>query len=172
MHHQEKKLINAHHHHLVDSSQQEHLNFAAQQQHRGSMSPVSTASVAGDSQRQTITSLANAGYRGKYAANNSTASLRAQQLPTQNEDIERDSISNSDAATRDLNIISRNELHSRSKKLSWQHEDFQVSVRYCSEEIIVCTGCWIIIELIFCFIHRETSCEVPSISTAIPMRII
>lgn len=127
MHHQEKKLINAHHHHLVDSSQQEHLNFAAQQQHRGSMSPVSTASVAEGSQRQTITSLANAGYRGKYAANNSTASLRAQQLPTQNEDIERDSISNSDAATRDLNIISRNELHSRSKKLSWQHEDFQVS---------------------------------------------
>lgn len=120
MHHQEKKLINAHH--LVDSSQQEHLNFA----HCGlspGTSPVS-ASAAEGSHQQTISSLAKAGYRGKMYAANSATSQRSQNLQTKNEDIEKDSINNSDA-TRDLNIISRNELH-RSKKLSWQHEDFQV----------------------------------------------
>lgn len=128
MRHQEKKLINAHHHHLaVDSPQQEHLNFANRGMSPGT-SPVSTSAVEG-SHKQTISALANAGYRGKYASN-SAASHRSQQLNGQkSEGIERDSISNSDATTRDLNIISRNELH-RSKKSSWQqHEDFQVSYR-------------------------------------------
>lgn len=130
VHHQEKKLINTHQQHIVssDSSPQEHLNFA-QHSMSPSTSPVATSAAEG-SQNKTMTALANAGYRGKYASN-SAASLRSQQ----NEDNEKESMSNSDV-TRDLNIISRNDLH-RSKKLSWQHEDFQVNnriiCRYCSE---------------------------------------
>jgi hypothetical protein len=117
VHHQEKRLMNAH---MVDPHHHEHLNFSR----GGSLSPGAStiaASVEGSHHhhQQTIGALAKAGYRGKFYTPPTT-----QQLQTQNEDIEKDSISNSDT-TRDLNIMSRSDHH-RNKKLSWQHEDFQV----------------------------------------------
>lgn len=105
---------------MVDSTHHhEHLNFTR----GGSLSPGAStiaASVEGShhhQHQQTIGALAKAGYRGKFYT-------PQHQLQTQNEDIEKDSISNSDT-TRDLNIMSRSDHH-RNKKLSWQHEDFQV----------------------------------------------
>lgn len=102
---QEKRLMNGH---MCDPSQ-EQLNFC----HSGSLSPgASTIAASIDAQAQTLGALARSGYRGRFYTQ-----------PPQNDDIEKDSISNSDT-TRDMNIMSR--ADQRNKKLSWQHEEFQV----------------------------------------------
>jgi hypothetical protein len=98
---QEKRLMNGH--------TQDQLNFM----HAGSLSPgASTIAASIDAQAQTLGALARSGYRGRFYTQ-----------PPQNDDIEKDSISNSDT-TRDLNIMNR--ADQRNKKLSWQHEEFQV----------------------------------------------
>lgn len=103
---QEKRLMNGH---MIDPGQ-EQLNFI----HSGSsLSPgASTIAASIDAQAQTIGALARSGYRGRFYTQ-----------PPHNDDIEKDSISNSDT-TRDLNIMNR--ADQRNKKLSWQHEEFQV----------------------------------------------
>lgn len=102
---QEKRLMNSHMH----DPTQEQLNFM----HAGSLSPgASTIAASIDAQAQTLGALARSGYRGRFYTQ-----------PPQNDDIEKDSISNSDT-TRDLNIMNR--ADQRNKKLSWQHEEFQV----------------------------------------------
>lgn len=95
--------------HILDHSQ-EQRNFNTT---GGSLSPgASTIAASLDAQAQTIGALARAGYRGRFYTQ-----------PPQNDDIEKDSISNSDT-TRDLNIMNR--ADQRNKKLSWQHEEYQV----------------------------------------------
>lgn len=102
---QEKRLMNGH---MIDATQ-EQLNF----RHTGSLSPgASTIAASLDTQAQTIGALARSGYRGRFYTQ-----------PPINDDIEKDSISNSDT-TRDLNIMNR--ADQRNKKLSWQHEEYQV----------------------------------------------
>lgn len=94
--------------HMCDPTH-EQLNFI----HSGSLSPgASTIAASIDAQNQSIGALARSGYRGRFYTQ-----------PPQNDDIEKDSISNSDT-TRDLNIMNR--ADQRNKKLSWQHEDYQV----------------------------------------------
>lgn len=63
--------------------------------------------------KNTIGALARSGYRGRFYGHQPV-----------NDDIEKDSITNSDT-TRDLNIINR--ADQRNKKLSWQHDDYQVN---------------------------------------------
>lgn len=99
---QEKRLMNSH-------KPQEQLNFV----HSGSLSP-GTSTIAGsiDAQAQTIGALSRSGYRGRFYTQ-----------PPINDDIEKDSISNS-GTTKDLNQMNR--ADQRNKKLSWQQEEFQV----------------------------------------------
>lgn len=99
---QEKRLMNGH---MIDATQ-EQLNF----RHTGSLSP-GASSI--DTQAQTIGALARSGYRGRFYTQ-----------PPISDEIEKDSISNSDT-TRDLNIMNR--ADQRNKKLSWQHEEYQVT---------------------------------------------
>lgn len=102
---QEKRLMNGH---MMDVNQDQ-LNFCSS----GSLSPgASTIAASIDAQAQTLGALARSGYRGRFYTQ-----------PPQNDEIEKDSISNSDT-TRDLNIINR--ADQRNKKLSWQHEEYQV----------------------------------------------
>jgi hypothetical protein len=102
---QEKRLMNGH---MIDATQDQ-LNFI----HSGSLSPgASTVAASIDAQGQTIGALARSGYRGRFYTQ-----------PPINDDIEKDSITNSDT-TRDLNIMHR--ADQRNKKLSWQHEEYQV----------------------------------------------
>lgn len=104
---QEKRLMNSHMH----DPTQDQLNFL----HSGSLSPgASTIAASIDAQAQTIGAL-RSGYRGRF--------YTQPPQPPQNDDIEKDSITNSDT-TRDLNIMNR--ADQRNKKLSWQHEEFQV----------------------------------------------
>lgn len=106
---QEKRLMNGH---MIDATQDQ-LNFCSS----GSLSPgASTIAASIDAQAQTLGALARSGYRGRFYTQ-----------PPQNDDIEKDSISNSDNTTRDLNIINR--ADQRNKKLSWQHEEYQVRVQ-------------------------------------------
>lgn len=103
---QEKRLMNGH---MIDATHDQ-LNFINS---GGNLSPVpSTIAGSIDAQAQTIGALARAGYRGRFYTQ-----------PPINDDIEKDSISNSDT-TRDLNIMNR--ADQRNKKLSWQQEDYQV----------------------------------------------
>lgn len=110
---QEKRLMNGH---MIDATQDQ-LNF----RHKAdSLSPgASTVATAFDSQAQTIGALARSGYRGRFYTQ-----------PPISDDIEKDSISNSDN-TRDLNIMNR--ADQRNKKLSWQHEEYQVMVNQIFE---------------------------------------
>lgn len=102
---QEKRLMNGH---MIDAAHDQ-LNFV----NSGSLSPgASTIAASLEAQAQTIGALARSGYRGRFYT----------QPPT-NDDIEKDSISNSDN-NRDLNIMNR--ADQRNKKLSWQHEEYQV----------------------------------------------
>ena len=98
---QEKRLMNGH---MIDATQ-EQLNF---RHTGGSLSP-GASTIA---QSQTIGALARSGYQGRFYTQ-----------PPLNDEIEKDSISNSDT-TRDLNIINR--ADQRNKKLSWHHEEYQV----------------------------------------------
>jgi len=107
---QEKRLMTAH---MCDPTQDQ-MNFCTSS---SSLSPgastIIAASLAGDPNdhnKPTIGALARSGYRGRFYQHNN------------NEDIEKDSITNSDT-TRDLNIMNR--ADQRNKKLSWQHDDFQ-----------------------------------------------
>ncbi|CRK91613.1 CLUMA_CG005267, isoform A [Clunio marinus] len=102
---QEKRLMNGH---MIDSTQ-EQLNFL----HAGSNLSPGASSIAAtiDAQAQTLGALARSGYRGRFYTQ-----------PPQNDDIEKDSISNSETTTtRDMNRAT----DPRNKKLSWQHEEFQ-----------------------------------------------
>lgn len=102
---QEKRLMNSHMH-----DAQEQLNFV----HSGSLSPgASTIAGSMDAQGQNIGALSRNGYRGRFYTQ-----------PPINDDIEKDSISNSDT-NRDLNLMNR--ADQRNKKLSWQQEEFQVT---------------------------------------------
>jgi hypothetical protein len=102
---QEKRLMNGH---MIDVTHDLHLRNS------GSLSPgASTIAASLDAQAQTMGALARSGYRGRFYTQ-----------PPHNDDIEKDSISNSDTTTRDLNIMNR--ADQRNKKLSWQHEDYQV----------------------------------------------
>ena len=65
--------------------------------------------------KSTLGALSRANYRGRL--------YNTQQ--TNNDDIEKDSITNSTDTTKDLNILNRID-NQRNKKLSWQHDDFQV----------------------------------------------
>lgn len=95
--------------HMIDATHDQ-LNFINS---GGNLSPVpSTIAASIDAQAQTMGALARAGYRGRFYTQ-----------PPINDDIEKDSISNSDT-TRDLNIMNR--ADQRNKKLSWQQEDYQV----------------------------------------------
>lgn len=101
---QEKRLMNSHMH-----DTQEQLNFV----HSGSLSPgASTIAGSIDAQSQNLAALSRNGYRGRFYTQ-----------PPINDDIEKDSISNSET-NRDLNIMNR--ADQRNKKLSWQQEEFQV----------------------------------------------
>lgn len=93
---QEKRLMNSHMH-----DTQEQLNFM----HSGSLSP-GASTIAGSIDPQ-----GRSGYRGRFYTQ-----------PPINDDIEKDSISNSDI-NKDLNQMNR--ADQRNKKLSWQQE-FQV----------------------------------------------
>lgn len=102
---QEKRLMNSHMH-----DAQEQLNFV----HSGSLSPgASTIAGSTDAQGHNIGALSRNGYRGRFYTQ-----------PPINDDIEKDSISNSDT-NRDLNLMNR--ADQRNKKLSWQQEEFQVT---------------------------------------------
>lgn len=113
---QEKRLMNSHKH-----DAQEQLNFV----HSGSLSPgASTIAGSMDAQGQNINALSRNGYRGRFYTQ-----------PPINDDIEKDSISNSDT-NRDLNQMNR--ADQRNKKLSWQQEEFQVtsnlrSIHFCAQ---------------------------------------
>lgn len=112
---QEKRLMNTHMH---DASQDQHFHNSV-----GNLSPGSSSIMGGslfephqhaNDSKNTIGAIARSNYRGRI--------YNTQQ---QNDDIEKDSISNSDT-TKDLNIMNRVD-NQRNKKLSWQHDDFHVS---------------------------------------------
>lgn len=123
---QEKRLMNSH---MCDVNQEQQLNFCST---GGNLSPGASTLIGsqfdaqshhlhhshhnGDS-KSTIGALSRANYRGRL--------FNTQQASSHSDDIEKDSITNSDT-TKDLNIMNRMDLQ-RNKKLSWQHEDFQVS---------------------------------------------
>jgi hypothetical protein len=94
--------------HMHDPSQN-HMNCCNSS---SSMSP-GASTIAASLDAQNIGALARSGFRGRFYTQ-----------PPQNDDMEKDSISNSDT-TRDLNIMSR--ADQRNKKLSWQKEEYQVS---------------------------------------------
>lgn len=121
---QEKRLMSTHMH---DSSQDQQINF---HNSVGNLSPGSSSIMGSlfepqahhhaNDNKSTIGALARSGYRGRIYNTQ-------QQQQQSNDDIEKDSISNSDATTKDLNIMNRVE-NQRNKKLSWQHaDDFHVS---------------------------------------------
>lgn len=121
---QEKRLMNSH---MCDANQDQ-LNFC--NSGAGNLSP-GTSSIIGSTfdaanhqhhhihhhadSKSTIGAMSRANYRGRL--------YNTQQI-TNSDDIEKDSMSNSDT-TKDLNIMNRID-HQRNKKLSWQHDDFQV----------------------------------------------
>jgi hypothetical protein len=121
---QEKRLMSTHMH---DASQDQQLNF---HNSVGNLSPGSSSIMGSlfepqthhnhhaNDNKSTIGALARSGYRGRLY------NTQQQQLPN-NDDIEKDSITNSDT-TKDLNIMNRVD-NQRNKKLSWQHDDFHVS---------------------------------------------
>jgi hypothetical protein len=119
---QEKRLMNSH---MCDANQEQQLNFCS----TGGNLSAGASSIIGsqfDAQnhhlnhhhvdnRNTLGALSRGNYRGR---------LYNTQQQSHGDDIEKDSITNSDT-TKDLNIMNRMD-HQRNKKLSWQHEDFQV----------------------------------------------
>lgn len=121
---QEKRLMNSH---ICDANQDQH-NFCST---NGHISPVASTIMGSQfdpqnhhihhhaDNKSTLGALTRANYRGRLYNN-------TQQPPT-NDDIEKDSITNSTDTTKDLNILNRVD-HQRNKKLSWQHEDFQVCI--------------------------------------------
>jgi hypothetical protein len=128
---QEKRLMNSH---MCDANQEPQLNFCST---GGNLSGGASSIIGsqfdaqnhhlhhgnhhhGDS-KNTLGALSRANYRGRL--------YNTQQANGHSDDIEKDSIANSDT-TKDLNIMNRMDLQ-RNKKLSWQHEDFQV--RYVFE---------------------------------------
>lgn len=113
---QEKRLMNGH---MCDPAQDQ-LNF----HHSGGGLSPGASTIAASLEAQTIGALARSGYRGRFYTQ-----------PPQSDDIEKDSISNSDT-TRDLNIMNR--ADQRNKKLSWQHEEYQVSDLISSKIFLRC----------------------------------
>ena len=114
---QEKRLMNGH---MCDANQ-EQLNFCST---GGNLSPGASFDTQNhlhnhhhNDNKNTLGALSRANYRGRL--------YNTQQANSNGDDIEKDSITNSDT-TKDLNIMNRMDHHQRSKKLSWQHEDFQV----------------------------------------------
>lgn len=117
---QEKRLMNSH---LCDVNQDQH-SFCNT---GGNLSPGASSLIGSqfDAQnhhihhhadnKSTLGALSRANYRGRLYNTQ----------PVTNEDIEKDSITNSTDTTKDLNILNRID-HQRNKKLSWQHEDFPV----------------------------------------------
>lgn len=141
---QEKRLMNSH---MCDPNQ-EQLNFCNS---GASLSPGASSIMAAayDTQahlhhhhadsKNTLGALSRANYRGRLyntQQNNNSNNVN------NSDDIEKDSITNSDT-TKDLNIM-------RSKKLSWQHEDFQVTTLNSISNIIC---------LIISFVLEEQRCE-------------
>lgn len=127
---QEKRLMG----HICDANQDQ-LNFC-----NSSGSPGGASSIIGSTfdphvhhhhhadNKSTIGALSRANYRGRLY--NTQHQQQQQQQQQNNEDnIEKDSITNSDTTTKDLNIMNRMDLQ-RNKKLSWQQEDFQVFSNY------------------------------------------
>lgn len=118
---QEKRLMNSH---MCDANQEQHNYINS----GGNLSPGASSLMAStfDPQnhhlhhhadnKSTLGALSRANYRGR---------LYNTQPVNNNDDIEKDSITNSTDTTKDLNILNRMD-HQRSKKLSWQHDDFQV----------------------------------------------
>jgi hypothetical protein len=116
-------------HNMCDANQ-EQLNFCNSSASPGASSIIGSTFDAANHNLQlhnhfhqadnksTIGAIARANYRGRLY-NNTQHNGTNSHSNSNSDDIEKDSISNSDT-TRDLNIASR------SKKLSWHHEDFQV----------------------------------------------
>lgn len=124
---QEKRLMSTHHMHDSSSPEQQ-INF---HNSVGNLSPGSSSIMGSlfepqshhhaNDNKSAIGALARSGYRGRIYN-----TQQQQQQQHSNDDIEKDSISNSDT-TKDLNIMNRVE-NQRNKKLSWQHaDDFHVS---------------------------------------------
>jgi hypothetical protein len=114
---QEKRLMNSHMH---EASPENNFHNSV-----GNLSPGSSSIMGGlfepqthhhaNDNKSTIGALARSGYRGR---------IYNTQQQQSNDDIEKDSMSNSDT-TKDLNIMNRVD-NQRNKKLSWQHDDFHV----------------------------------------------
>lgn len=111
---QEKRLMSSHMH----DAQENHFHNSV-----GNLSPGTSSIMGGlfephnhgNDNKSTIGALQRSGFtRGRI--------YNTQQQQNNNDDIEKDSISNSDT-TKDLNIMNRVE-NQRNKKLSWQHDDF------------------------------------------------